>query len=191
MRIKIAKLTAPNKYIKTRGTIREKSSLDGGWIKQQRTSANNVIAKYQIIAKIRNLRNGRGPQGGRLQNEMPNTVNQGTNKTQITTQPVECGKTCLYKNACPIAPMSNPQLVMLNVPIMQRRLTSRAQARGVKTREPRSGTERTIPRWLQRFVRRHHTFLFSLLYAMAITSPVTENASSAALHTKTNASWPP
>src|SRR5436305_3856590 len=103
MRIKLVKLTAPNKYIKTRGTIREKSPLGGGWIKKQRTSANNVIAKYQIIAKIRNLRKGRGPQGGRLQNEIPNTVNPGTNKTQITTQPVKCGKRCLYKTACPIA----------------------------------------------------------------------------------------
>src|SRR5438874_5650224 len=112
MRIKTAKLAAPNKYIKTRGTIRKKSPFSGGWMKKQRASANNVIAKYQIIANIRHLRNGRGPQGGRLQNEMPNTVSQGTNKTQTTTQPVNCGKMCLYKNACPIAPMSNPQLVM-------------------------------------------------------------------------------
>jgi hypothetical protein len=124
MRIKTAKLTAPNKYIKTRGTIREKSPLDGGWMKKQKTSASNAIAKYQAIAKIRNLRNGREPQGGRLQNEMPNTVNQGTNKTQTTTQAVKCGKTRLYRNPCPSAPMKSPQLAMLDVPIIQKRLTT-------------------------------------------------------------------
>jgi hypothetical protein len=32
-------------------------------------------------------------------------------------------------------------------------LTSRAQARGTRMREPRSGTESAIPRCLQRFVR--------------------------------------
>jgi hypothetical protein len=119
MRIKTAKLAAPNKYIKTRDTIREKSPLGGRWMKKQRASARNVIAKYQIIANIRHRRNGRGPQGGRLQNEMPKTVNQGTNKTQITTQPAKCGKRFLYKNACPIAPTSNPQPAMCIVPIMK------------------------------------------------------------------------
>jgi hypothetical protein len=122
MRIKTAKLVAPDKYIKTRGTISEKAPLSGGWMKKRRVSANNIIAKYQIIANIRHLRNGPGPQGGRLQNEMPNTVNQGTNNIQITqiiTQPVRCGKICLYKNAWPMAPMSKPQLLMLNVFIIR------------------------------------------------------------------------
>ena len=125
MRINTAKLAAPNRYIKTRDTIREKSPLGGGWMKKERASPKSVIAKYQIIAKIRHLRNGRGPQGGRLQNEMTYTVNQGTNKTQITTQPVKCGKRFLYKNACPIAPTSNPQPAMCIVPIIQRCLTLR------------------------------------------------------------------
>ena len=128
-------------------------------MKKQRTSASNAIAKYQTIAKIRNLRNGREPQGGRLQNEMPNTVNQGTNKTQITTQPVKCGKTCLYKNACPIAPMSNPQLVMLNVPIMQRRLTKKAEPPPTRGVNRDSGTEGANGGWLRRLVRHHWTIL--------------------------------
>jgi hypothetical protein len=41
------------------------------------------------------------------------------------------------------------------------RLTSRAQARGTKRHEPRSGTGTAIPRCLQRFVRRIATHIFA------------------------------
>src|SRR2546426_8248262 len=44
---------------------------------------------------------------------------------------------------------------MLLMSVAAVRLTSRAQARGTKRREPRSGTEDAIPRCLQRFVRQH------------------------------------
>src|SRR5262249_536678 len=36
------------------------------------------------------------------------------------------------------------------------RRTTKARPRGVKKREPRSGTEGANPRWLQRFVRPRH-----------------------------------
>ena len=46
-------------------------------------------------------------------------------------------------------------------PCARSRLTFRAQARGTKTREPRSGTEAAIPRCLQRLVR-HQARFFKL-----------------------------
>jgi hypothetical protein len=75
---------------------------------------------------------------------------------------------------------SNWRRFLHNAP---RRLTSRAQARGIKMREPRSGTECAIPRrlaiyrsCLQRFVRLGMRAHFGNLLRLSIQKAKTTNA---------------